>query len=181
MQNEASNVLEDFRQGKADAFETLFHQHQRAVYHWILRIVRDTGVAEDLTIESFWRIHRAHARFEPAHGFEGWARRIATHAAIDWLRANGARNQLDSDSCGEVAAPCETDPAITAEIRTKTAQAFGRLPPKLRIAATLAVIEEQPQKDVAAALGISVTAVKLRVFRALRILRRDLQQQGIMP
>lgn len=181
MQNEASNVLEDFRQGKADAFETLFHQHQRAVYHWILRIVRDTGVAEDLTIESFWRIHRAHARFEPAHGFEGWARRIATHAAIDWLRANGARNQLDSDSCGEVAAPCETDPAITAEIRTKTAQAFGRLPPKLRIAATLAMIEEQPQKDVAAALGISVTAVKLRVFRALRILRRDLQQQGIMP
>jgi RNA polymerase sigma factor CnrH len=181
MQNESSSVLDEFRQGKADAFESLFHQHQRAVYHWILRIVRDRGVAEDLTIECFWRIHRAHARFEPAHGFEGWARRIATHAALDWLRANGARNQLDSEASAEVAAPLETDPAITAEIRTKTAQAFGRLPPKLRIAATLAVIEEQPQKNVAAALGISVTAVKLRVFRALRLLRRDLQQQGIRP
>jgi RNA polymerase sigma-70 factor (ECF subfamily) len=181
MQNEASNVLDEFRQGKADAFETLFHEHQRAVYHWILRIVRDPGVAEDLTIECFWRIHRAHARFEPAQGFEGWARRIATHAALDWLRANGARNKLDSEAGAEVAAPLETDPAITAEIRTKTAQAFGRLSPKLRVAATLAVIEQQSQKDVAAALGISVTAVKLRVFRALRLLRRDLQQQGIMP
>jgi RNA polymerase sigma-70 factor (ECF subfamily) len=181
MQNEASNVLEDFRQGKADAFEILFHQHQRAVYHWILRIVRDAGVAEDLTNETFWRIHQAHARFEPAQGFEGWARRIATHAALDWLRVSGDRNKLNSEAGAVVASPLETDPAITAEIRAKTAQAFGRLSLKLRIAATLAVIEEQPQKDVAAALGISVAAVKLRVFRALRLLRRDLKQQGIMP
>ena len=70
---------------------------------------------------------------------------------------------------------------MTAEIRLKTAQAFARLPPKLRIAATLAVIEELPQKEVAAALGISVAAVKLRVFRALRLLRKDLEQQGITP
>jgi RNA polymerase sigma-70 factor (ECF subfamily) len=51
----------------------------------------------------------------------------------------------------------------------------------LRIAAVLAIIEDQPQKDVAAALGVSVSAVKLRVFRALRMLRKDLQQQGITP
>jgi RNA polymerase sigma-70 factor (ECF subfamily) len=73
------------------------------------------------------------------------------------------------------------DPAINAEIRARTAQAFGRLPPKLRVAATLAVVEELPQKEVAAALGISVTAVKLRVFRALRLLRTDLKKQGITP
>jgi RNA polymerase sigma-70 factor (ECF subfamily) len=70
---------------------------------------------------------------------------------------------------------------VTAEIRQKTALAFGRLPPKLRIAATLAVVEELPQKEVAAALGISIAAVKLRVFRALRLLRTDLEQQGITP
>jgi DNA-directed RNA polymerase specialized sigma24 family protein len=58
---------------------------------------------------------------------------------------------------------------------------ISRLPPKLRIAATLAVIEELPHKDVAEALGISVAAVKLRVFRALRLLRKDLEQQGITP
>jgi len=51
----------------------------------------------------------------------------------------------------------------------------------LRVAATLAVIEERPYKEVADALGISVTAVKLRVFRALRLLRKDLQGQGITP
>ncbi|MGA3343965.1 MAG: RNA polymerase sigma factor [Terracidiphilus sp.] len=181
MPNESSDVLNRFRQGDAFAFETLFHQHQRSVYGWILRIVRDPSSAEDLTVETFWRIYRAHARFEPARGFEGWARRIATHAALDSLRASGDKFELDTEAGGEIPAPPEADPAVSAEIRAKTAQAFRRLPPKLRIAATLAVIEDRPQKDVAAALGISVAAVKLRVFRALRLLRKDLERQGITP
>jgi RNA polymerase sigma-70 factor (ECF subfamily) len=184
MQNEASGVLNLFRQGDADVFEALFRQHQRAVYGWILRIVRNPATAEELTVETFWRIYQACARFDPALGFEGWARRIATRVALDWLRMMRARHtesELSAEICAEVAAPVEADPAVTAEIRRKTALAFGRLPPKLRIAATLAVIEEQPQKDVAAALGISVAAVKLRVFRALRLLRKDLERQGIRP
>jgi RNA polymerase sigma-70 factor (ECF subfamily) len=181
MRNGASYVLNQFRQGDADAYEALFRQHQRAVYGWILRIVRNPATAEELTVETFWRIHRAHSRFEPERGFEGWARRIATRVALDWLRTSRAERELSMEACAEVAAPVEADPAVRAEIRRKTALAFGRLPLKLRIAATLAVIEEQPQKEVAAALGISVVAVKLRVFRALRLLRKDLQEQGITP
>ena len=173
----AANQLDQFRQGSVAAFETLFRLHQRAVYGWILRIVRNPAAAEDLTIETFYRIYRAHARFQPARGFEAWARSIATHAALDWLRAARQENEMPE----ELAAPTTTDPAVSADIRLKTAQAFNRLPPKLRIAATLAVVEEQPQKEVAAALGISVTAVKLRVFRALRLLRKDLASQGITP
>ncbi|MGA2349084.1 MAG: sigma-70 family RNA polymerase sigma factor [Terracidiphilus sp.] len=181
MQEEASIVLNQFRQGSETAFETLFHQHQRAVHGWILRIVRDPATAEDLTIETFWRIHQAHARFDPAQGFEGWARRIATRVALDWLRAQRTQNELSIEVCAEVAAPAIADPAVSAEIRMKSALAFGRLSPKLRIAATLAVIEELPQKEVAAALGISIVAVKLRVFRALRLLRKELERQGITP
>ncbi len=181
MQNGESKVLNQFRLGSQEALEALFRQHQRVVYGWILRIVRNPEAAEDLTIESFWRIYRAHARFEPAQGFEGWARRIATRAALDWLRTKRAENELSAETLAEVAAPAEADPAVTAEIRRKTVLAFSRLPPKLRITATLAVIEERPQKEVAAALGISVAAVKVRVFRAMRLLRKDLERQGITP
>src|ERR1039457_95862 len=185
MRNESSGVLNEFRQRSPEtfeaAFETLFRQHQRAVYGWILRIVRNPAAAEDLTVETFWRIHQAHACFEPSRGFEGWARRIATHAALDWLRRLRPTSEPGRQMIDDLAAPGVGDPAVSAEIRTKTAEAFGRLPAKLRIAATLAIIEEQPHKDVAEALGISVGAVKLRVFRALRLLRRDLQQQGITP
>jgi RNA polymerase sigma-70 factor (ECF subfamily) len=181
MQNGSSGVLNEFQQGSVDAFETLFRQHQRAVYGWILRIVRNPAAAEDLTVETFWRIHRAHARFQPALGFEGWARRIATYAALDWLRTRRPESELTAEVSAELAAPANADAAVSAEIRQKTALAFQRLSPKLRIAATLAVVEEQPHKDVAEALGISVAAVKLRVFRALRLLRKDLERQGIRP
>jgi len=173
----ATDVLQQFSRGNVDAFESLFRLHQGNVYRWILRIVRDPAVAEDVTVETFWRIHRAHARFDPSRSFEAWARRIATNAALDHLKSTRPETELPDD----LPQPPLPDPGISQEVREKTAQAFGRLPPKLRIAATLAVIEEQPYQEIAEALGISAGAVKLRVFRAVRRLRKDLKRQGIEP
>jgi DNA-directed RNA polymerase specialized sigma24 family protein len=45
----------------------------------------------------------------------------------------------------------------------------------------LALLEEQPYKEIAESLGISMGAVKLRVFRALRLLRKELKRQGVEP
>jgi RNA polymerase sigma-70 factor (ECF subfamily) len=177
----SENVLNRFRQGDLNAFESLFREHQRSIYGWILRIVRDPAAAEDLTVETFWRIHRAHARFESARPFEPWARRIATRAALDWLRARRPEAGMTDLDAADLPAASAPDPGIAAEVRLKTAQAFARLPPGLRTAAVLSVVEEQPHKEVAAALGISVGAVKLRVFRAIRLLRKDLLEQGITP
>jgi RNA polymerase sigma-70 factor (ECF subfamily) len=177
----SDSVLVRFRRGDLDAFESLFRLHQRSVYGWILRIVRDPAAAEDLTVETFWRIHRAHDRFESARPFEPWARRIATRAALDWLRARRPESELTDQDVADLPSKSAADPGIAAEIRLKTAQAFSRLPPNLRIAAVLSLIEEQPHREVAAALGISVGAVKLRVFRAIRLLRKDLLEQGITP
>jgi len=73
------------------------------------------------------------------------------------------------------------DPGISEELRRKTACAFRRPPPKLQVVATLALIEDQPYKEIAEALGISTGAAKLRVFRALRLLRRELKRQGVEP
>ena len=178
--DQASDLLEKFRQGDLDAFEELFRLHQRAVYGWILRIVRNPSAAEDLTVETFWRIYQARARFETTRGFEPWARRIATNITLDWLRSRKPESELSAELIADQTA-VYADPGVTAEIRLKTAQAFARLPRGLRVAAILAVVEEQPHKEIAGALGISVTAVKLRVFRAVRLLRKDLERQGITP
>lgn len=177
MPDASKDVLDLFRQGDPDAFEAVFRQHQRAVYMWILRIVRDPAEAEDLTLETFWRIYSARARFDATRGFVPWAHRIATHTALDWLCAQRPESELTAD----YAAPAAPNPGVRAEIRQKTAQAFARLPARLRIAAILAIVEEQPHREIAEALGISVAAVKVRVFRALRLLRRDLERQGITP
>jgi len=173
----SQEVLQAFRHGDQASFEMLFRLYQSAVHRWLLRIVRNSATAEDLTVETFWRIYRAHARFDPERGFEAWARTIATHVALDWLRAHKQETELPVD----LAAQQRPDPGIAFEIREKTAAAFARLPPRLRVAALLSVVEELPHKEIAAALSISVAAVKLRVFRALRLLRKDLLKQGITP
>lgn len=177
MPDESTGVLDLFRQGDPDAFEAIFRLHQREIYSRILRIVRNAAEAEDLTVETFWRIYNARARFDPGRGFEPWARKIATHAALDWLRAQRPETVLPPDC----AAPLAADPGMRAEMRQKIAQAFARLPARLRVAALLAVVEEQPHREIAEALGISVAAVKVRIFRALRLLRKDLERQGITP
>ena len=174
---QASDVLQQFCHGDPEAFEALFRQHQPEVYGWIVRIVRDPAAAEDLTVETFWRIYRAHARFDPTRSFGSWARRIATNAALDHLKT--ARPEMDLPD--DLPSPPLPDPGISEEIRRKTARAFCRLPPNLQVAATLALIEEQPYKEIADTLGISTGAVKVRVFRALRFLRKELKRQGIEP
>ena len=172
-----SDVLRRFCHGDLDAFEALFHQHQGEVHGWIVRIVRDPAAAEDLTVETFWRIYCARARFDPKRGFGPWARRIATNAALDHLRRARPETGLPDD----LASPQLPDPGVSEDLRRKSARAFRRLPLKLQVAATLALIEEQPYKEIAEALGISTGAVKLRVFRALRLLRKELKRQGVEP
>src|SRR5262249_45470772 len=62
-------LLKRFKHGEVDAFEILFRQFQADVYGWIVQIVRDPGIAEDLTIETFWGIYRARARFDDDASF----------------------------------------------------------------------------------------------------------------
>jgi RNA polymerase sigma-70 factor (ECF subfamily) len=171
------DVLRRFAQGEIDAFETLVRQFQGDVYAWIVRIVRDPGIAEDLTVETLWRIYRARHQFRPDGNFAAWARRIATNLALDHLR----RKRPEQGLLAEPAGPLPPDQLLQRETREKIQQAFRRLPPKLQVAATLALVEEQPYDEIANALGISVGAVKLRVFRAVRILRKQLNHLGVRP
>src|SRR5215467_13137578 len=169
-------LLERFAAGDLEAFEALFRQHQNEVYRWTVRIVRDTGAAEDLTVETFWRIYRARERFNPAAGnFRAWARRIATNAALDHLRHARKETELSDDY---PAAP-QGDPAVGKEVRGQLRRAFLDLPSKYRLVATLALIEGEPYDEIAEAVGISATLVKVRVFRAVRMLRKKLRSSGL--
>jgi len=168
-------LLERFAAGDLEAFEVLFRQHQKQVYAWIVRIVRDSGIAEDLTVETFWRIYRSHARFDPDGNFQAWAYRIATNAALDHLRKARFETELPED----LAANSRPDPAVQRETRERIHQAFSRLPAKYRLVAALALIEEQPYEKIAEAAGISAALVKVRVFRAVRMLRKQLTAMGV--
>jgi RNA polymerase sigma-70 factor, ECF subfamily len=169
-------LLERFAAGDSDAFESLFRQHQGDVFGWIMRIVRNRATAEELTVETFWRIHRARTRFDVRNGnFYGWMRRIATNVALDQLRRARPEVELPEDL------PGAREPVVAEqnELRHAIFTAMDRLSPRVKAVVLLALVEEEPYENIAGALGISVTAVKLRVFRGVRALRKELSRAGV--
>ena len=163
-------LLERFAAGDLQAFEVLFRQHQKEVYAWTVRIVRDTGIAEDLTVETFWRIYKHRAQFKPNGNFRAWARRIATNAALDHLRRRRPETALPEN----LACAPSPDGVVSREARDSINRAFRELPAKYRLVASLALVEEESYAEIAQAAGISESLVKVRVFRAVRILRKKL-------
>ena len=173
--------LERFTRGDIQAFEALFREYQGEVYGWIIRLVRDSGAAEDLTIETFWRIYRARARFDPCRSFGAWARRIATNLALEHLSRRRPEKSLDNRFPIRAPGAGTPDPAIAADVCARVLAAFDDLPVKLRVTVRLAMIEEKPYAEIADALGISTNGVKSRVFRAIRLLRKSLEKRGVRP
>jgi RNA polymerase sigma-70 factor, ECF subfamily len=170
------DLLDRFVRGDLEAFELLFRQFHRDVYGWVVRLTRDPSAAEDLTVEVFWRIYRAHARFDATRSFGAWARRIASNAALDHLRRT-RRERTASN-----VAPARTaDSSARRDLHLRVERVFLTLPPKLRVVAELALIEDWPQEDIAKALGLSRSAVKARAFRATKYLKDALQREGIEP
>src|SRR5438132_10132294 len=100
-------------------------------------------------------------------------RRIATNAARDYLRSV-RRTPVAGSPSPEIAAP-----PVDRETQHAVAIAFDHLPSRLRLVATLALVEERPYAEIAEALDLPIGTVKSRVFRATRLLRAELIRQGI--
>jgi len=169
-------MLERFVEGDPLAVEALYRRFEREAHGWILRIVRDSAAAEDVLVDSFWRAYRARARFVVTRPFGAWLRRIATRAALDHLRSVRRRAERH---LGDVDPPAPADGDLAA--RDAIARAFSRLPAKLQVVATLALIEERPYGEIAEALDVPIGTVKSRLSRASARLREDLSRQGIRP
>ena len=175
---EESDTLEvRFVGGDAAAFEELFRRWHAEVFRWVLRLVRDPATAEEATAEAFWRAYRSRARFDPSRSFGAWMRKVATNAAFDALERSRTPGRIDAAP----AEPAAVDATRGRDIRESVAVALGRLTPTLRVTAVLALVEERPYAEIAEVLGISIAAVKVRVFRATRRLQRELDRLGIRP
>lgn len=167
-------LLVRFVRGEDAAFEQLYRLFGGEVRGWCLRILRDPSAADGVAVDAFWRAFRARARFDPSRGFGPWIRRIATNAARDHLRADRGWARAASVA-RDVAAP-----TVSHDVADAVAVALTRLPPRLRVIATLALIEELSYAEIADTLGVPLGTVKSRVFRATRALRAELTALGVL-
>jgi len=163
-------LMERFRDGAQDAFETLFARYSGRVQGFLARMVRNGPLAEDLLQSTFLSVIRSRGRYEPGTRFVPWLMTIAANAARDALRH---QRHVDAYASQEdVAAPHSVQPpAGDPSMRKHLLDALQQLPPDHREAVVLSKVEGWSFEEIAALRGISPGAARLRAHRGYERLR----------
>jgi RNA polymerase sigma-70 factor (ECF subfamily) len=160
------------------ALAELYDRYGRLAYSLILRVVRDTGVAEDLVQETFLRVWNRVQGFDADKGSIGpWLLAVARNRAIDYLRSTTgrARNSLELDATDHPAlySDMEKDLLVSDKAR-RIKTAMLKLSPNQREVIELAYFEGLSQTEMAARMGQPLGTVKTWVRTALKNLRDEL-------
>jgi RNA polymerase sigma-70 factor (ECF subfamily) len=164
-----------YRQGDAGAFETLYARHKGALYRFVLRSVRERGLAEELYQEIWMRVIEARGRYTVQAKFTTWLYTIAHHRLADHWRKRGL--QVVDIADHDPPAPAAEGPERRAQARedlTRLAAALDALPAVQREAFLLHEEGGMGVAEIAAATGVGEEAAKSRLRYALAKLREAL-------
>jgi RNA polymerase sigma-70 factor (ECF subfamily) len=166
------------RKGDRAAFEELVKATYSASYTLAYRLVGDEEDARDVVQEAYLRAYRGLKRFRGDAQFTTWLYRITANCAATHLgkRDRNRHDELPEDTPlvdrGRRGDP--EDHADQRELRELLHEALIDLPPRLRAVVVLRDIYDLPHEAIAAELGISESAAKVRLHRARRKLRERL-------
>jgi RNA polymerase sigma-70 factor (ECF subfamily) len=171
------------KEGDGASFGVLLDKHRLSVVHFLLRMVQNQAVAEELGQEVFLRVYRSRSTYEPTAKFTTWLFRIATHLALNSLRdGKNERSQerLDDDSSDlPVRQVSDNRPSVEQAMvhqarLDEVRRAVAGLPEKQRAAVLMHKYEEMEYSQIAKVLSCSESAVKSLLFRAYETLRARL-------
>jgi RNA polymerase sigma-70 factor (ECF subfamily) len=168
--------------GAPEDFADVVRRYQARVVSVLHRYERDPHRLEDLAQETFVKAWRARGTFDRRAPFEHWISRIAVRVALDHLRREKRRrNEVALPELGEDALDWLRSSDDTSEPSARDAAellelALRELPPTDRVIITLLEIEERSVRQIAATLGISNIAVRVRALRARLKLRRAVEK-----
>ena len=175
------------REGDLRAFEELVLRHQRRVVTNCKYLTHGGGEAEDLAQEVFVKAFFGIGKFEGRSTFQHWVQRIKVNHCLNHLkkqeRERGIR--LDPDSAETIE---QLQVAPVGQERLEAAGRQGRieailrgLSPALRVPLVMRDMDELSYEEIAASLGIGLSAVKMRIKRARELFRAAYQGSENQP
>ena len=179
--DDVGNALRQAGRGEQEAFSRFYDLTAAMVHGVILRVVRDPGMAEDVTQEVFVEIWRLAPRYDPSRGSaKSWAATIAHRRAVDRVRSEESRRRREeADGRGEAAAFDSVSETVGDDLeRERVTKALTSLSVTQREAVTLAYYGGHTYREVAALLDVPEGTVKTRIRDGLIRLRDTL---GVTP
>lgn len=158
----------------ADAFAALLSRHAGMVYGACLRVLRDPGMAEEVSQECFIELMKGP---RVAECLGGWLHTVATRRALDRAKSDGrrkAREQAYATQRGSM------EEATWDDTREFVDEAIAALPEELRVPIILRFLGGQPHQAIADELAVSRSTVRLRIDKGIGIVRESLAKRGIL-
>lgn len=169
--------------GDVESFVALYQEHAEGLLAFFARRTLDAEAAADLTAETFAQALASRLRFrDHGQGAAPWLHAIAQHQLSHYYRRGRAsakarerlgmpaRAELSSDDLQRIEELIDLG-EVAGEVR----RAMAELPRSIRDAVALRIVEAQPYTAIAAELGCSEQAARLRVSRGLRRLATTIQ------
>ena len=172
-------LLRQAQRGNEHAFTVIVRSYETPVFNYVLRMVSDRGLAEDLTQDIFLRVYQALPGFSLRCRFTTWLFQVAKNRVLDELRARERRPQSagpfdDMPPLDVVDAPFERVEAIDAVWR-----AVAHLNPDLKMALLLRDVVGLSYLEIADSLEITLATVKWRIYKAREEVQLSLGREGI--
>lgn len=167
-------LLAAARTGDQAGFERLIEPHIAVGYRLAAAMLNDAAQAEDAVQEATLRAWRSIGQLRSSAQIRGWFLTIVANRCRSMRRARWwSAIPLPEARLGL------RSPADTVDQREDLTKALSRLSPEERAAVFLRFYEDLNSREVAEALGITATAARTRIHRALRRLRVDLREEGL--
>lgn len=180
-------LVEAAVKGDQSAYAELLQAYKENIYFMMLKMVRNSDDAEDLTIEAFGKAFKRLESFNPDYAFSTWLFRIASNNAIDFIRKKKKANLLSldyepDDDEGHGGAYEVSSKELNPEqkmVRGQRIEAMHKivesLKPKYRTLVQLRYLEELSYEEIAEQLNIPLGTVKAQLFRARELMHEILK------
>ena len=177
--------------GEQAAYEVLMDRYSSLVVGFLYGRTRCESDAEDLAQEILLKAHANLAKLRDRRRFGPWLMRIARSRLHDYYRAvqrqprllPGEDDLLAEQSLTQAREP-SPDPSRKAqltEVKQLVFNAIAQMDEKYRVVLYLRLVDEESPAAIAQRLGTRENTIRLRIYRALKLLRKALKKQGIGP
>ncbi len=182
-------LVKNYANGDSDAFDTLFARYQQKIYSYILFLVHDDEVADDLFQETFMKaiVTIRQGRYVESGRFSAWLTRIAHNLVIDKYRQDRNSNVISNDASDADLFNDVSLSDITVEMKMITEQSLtdvGRLlkelPDNQKEVLYMRFYQDLSFKEIADAAGVSINTALGRMRYGLINLRKMVSERGIV-
>jgi RNA polymerase sigma-70 factor (ECF subfamily) len=163
-------LIAGLRAGKEEALAVAYRQHAESLLAMACYLTGSTADAEDIVHDLFVRLPEALGQYEERGRFPTWLRQCAVRMALMRLRAGRRRQEVTLHDSSAQLVDCPTEGVALV-------RALERLPDDQRAVVVLKVIEGYSHEEIAELLGIRRNASEVRLHRAIKRLRKLLEDE----